>query len=234
LTVLRPDPASGDLKTLSTLPNDRRPASLGKPGEQLYGVRFDADRAYLVTFRVIDPLYVLDLSNAADPKTAGELEIPGMSDTLVALGDGLLLGVGRDASTNGFLRGVKLSLFDVSNASQPRELRSWVLGDRGSQTALDFSTHGLNLHRVNNVWRLALPMVLRNDFSASHQEYGLFRFEVDSQAKTLTQTTTLSAPPTSNSWDLSRDRSLQLGGAVYYLSQGHLQGAPWVSTPVQR
>jgi len=58
------------------------PAPIGKPGEQVYAVRFLGDRAYVVTFRQTDPLYVLDLSNPADPRAAGELQIPGFSDYL--------------------------------------------------------------------------------------------------------------------------------------------------------
>ena len=92
LSVLRE--TAGKLQTVGTLPNANRPAAIGKPGEQIFAVKFIGPRAYVVTFRRTDPLYVLDLSNPADPKTVGELEIPGYSDYLFPVGDGLLLGVG--------------------------------------------------------------------------------------------------------------------------------------------
>ncbi|MBL8331061.1 MAG: beta-propeller domain-containing protein [Rubrivivax sp.] len=227
LTVLREDSAARTLAVVSTLPNSRRPASLGKPDEQLYGVRFDGARAYLVTFRQIDPLYVLDLADPADPRIAGELEIPGFSDSLLPLGDGLLLGVGREVGAQGQWQGVKLALFDVRDASRPALLRSMVLGARGSSTALDFSTHGLNVHRVGSQIRLALPMSLTLSDESVQPEQALHRFNVDALARTLNPRPALGAPPGSNGWDLWGDRSLQIGDAVFYLSQGSLRGAPW-------
>jgi Beta propeller domain len=227
LTVLREDPGTRDLRTLATLPNARRPAALGKPGEQLYGVRFDQARAYLVTFRQTDPLYVLDLSEPADPRTAGELQMPGFSDTLLPLGDGLLFGVGREATEAGLVQGIKLALFDVGDATQPRLLQTRVYGARGSSTALDVSTHGLNVHRSGSRLRLALPMSLRESDYSPQAEHGLFRFELDPLARSLVPRPTLLAPPSTDHWDLSGDRSLQIGDAVFYLTQGRLLGAPW-------
>ena len=71
LFVLRPKTSELALEVVSTLPNDARPEELGKPNEGLFGVRFMGDRAYAVTFRQIDPLYVIDLANPADPRIAG-------------------------------------------------------------------------------------------------------------------------------------------------------------------
>jgi uncharacterized secreted protein with C-terminal beta-propeller domain len=80
LSILREQ--GGQLTLVGSLPNARRPASLGKPGENLYASRFLGGRGYLVTYRLIDPLYVLDLSDPIDPKVAGELEVSGYSDYL--------------------------------------------------------------------------------------------------------------------------------------------------------
>lgn len=148
LTILRENPSSGTLETLSTLPNPKRPEALGLPGEQIYAVRFQSDKAYLVTFRQVDPLYVLDLSNPADPKAAGELKMPGYSDYLFPLPNSLLLGVGKEASPQGFVGGVKVALFDVRDPSSPKELKSFTFGDRGSSSGLDFSSRGINLLTV--------------------------------------------------------------------------------------
>ena len=62
---------------LSRLPNDARPEPIGKPGEDVYAVRYFGDKAYVVTFERIDPLYVMDLSNPLEPHITGALEIPG-------------------------------------------------------------------------------------------------------------------------------------------------------------
>lgn len=148
LTVLRENTLTGSLEQVAVLPNPKRPESLGLPGEQIYAVRFQGERAYLVTFRQTDPLYVLDLSSPADPKTAGELKIPGYSDYLFPLPNSLLLGVGRDASLQGVVGGVKVALFDVRAAASPKEVTSLTFGDRYSNSGLEFSSRGINILKL--------------------------------------------------------------------------------------
>ena len=94
LHVLTPADDDLELDPVATLPNARRPDPIGKPNEDLYGVRFLGDRAYLVTFERTDPLYVIDLSDHGDPRIAGELEVTGFSDFLHPVTDELLLGLG--------------------------------------------------------------------------------------------------------------------------------------------
>src|SRR6056297_322687 len=98
------------------------------PAEQIYAVRFIGDLAYVVTFRQIDPLYVIDLADPTDPVAAGELKIPGYSAYLHPVGDGLLLGVGQDATETGRTTGTQLSLFDVSDATDPRRIDTLEVG----------------------------------------------------------------------------------------------------------
>ena len=226
LTVLREDAASARLVPLATLPNTRRPALLGKPGEQIYGVRFAGARAYLVTYRQTDPLYVLDLSDPADPRAAGELEMPGFSDVLQPLGTQLLFGVGRDATPAGQALGVKLALFDVGDPARPALLGSQVLGGPGSYSALELSPHGLNLLPTGTGWRLALPMVL-NQPGQPAVDHALHRFEVDAASRRLIARPPVPAPASDTPWDLSGDRSLQIGSTLVYLSQGRLLSTPW-------
>lgn len=91
--------------------------------ERIYSARFINDKGYLVTFRQTDPFYVLDLSNPRSPKKAGELKIPGFSSYLHPLDKNIILGVGMESGK------VKLSLFDVSNPSNPNELDKYNLDD---------------------------------------------------------------------------------------------------------
>ncbi len=111
---------SKDLNTLGSVQN------LGKT-ERIFGVRFIAERGYVVTFRQTDPLYVVDLSNSRSPKIAGELKIPGYSSYLHPLDNNLLLGVGMEDNK------VKVSLFDVSNSSSPAEVDKFNLTDYWSE-----------------------------------------------------------------------------------------------------
>ena len=113
LYVLGPEVSAPELEVLGILGDDPG-ARIGKPNEDLYGVRFRADRAYLVTFERIDPLYVIDLSVPSAPAIAGELEVPGFSDLLHEVSGDLLLGLG--SSERGF---PKLELYNTSDVSQP-------------------------------------------------------------------------------------------------------------------
>jgi inhibitor of cysteine peptidase len=96
-------------------------------GERVYAARFMGDTAYVVTFKQIDPFYVLDLSVPTAPKLSGELKIPGYSAYLEPLGNNLVLGVGRENN------GVKLSIFDVSNPSKPVEKSTYLIKDAWSE-----------------------------------------------------------------------------------------------------
>ncbi len=143
-----PAAAQGETDSAVTVlrQEDGRLAAVGEVGglgrgERIYAVRFIGDTGYVVTFRQIDPLYVLDLSDPRRPKVAGELKIPGYSAYLHPLGDGLLLGVGQDASEQGVVRGAQVSVFDVSDPARPRRLHQHGLGTRGSQSAVDFDPH---------------------------------------------------------------------------------------------
>lgn len=99
-------------------------------GERIYAVRFMQNRAYLVTFQQIDPLFVIDLSEPTAPKVLGELKIPGYSNYLHPYDNDTLIGLGQDVIVNEFggVRnvGVKLSLFDVSDVSNPQEIDNYI------------------------------------------------------------------------------------------------------------
>lgn len=222
LTVLAVE--SGQLREVARLPNAQHPEPLGKPGEQVFAVRFEEDRGYVVTFRQVDPLYVLDLATASDPRTAGVLEVPGFSQDLFPVGSGWLLGVGRDADANGVVGGIKLALFDVRDATRPLLQDSRVLGGIGSTTALDFSRHGLNLGWRDGVARAALPVALSVD---GGWQQGLQRIEVDPAAGTIQLAPLIERQPALPWPDVSVDRSLQIGDQLIWLSQDLVGAWAW-------
>ena len=99
--------------------------------ERIYSARFMGDKAYLVTFRQTDPFFVLDLSNPAEPRVAGELKIPGYSSYLHMYDENHVIGLGMENNT------VKLSLFDVTNVNNPTEIARYIVqGDYTSSDAL--------------------------------------------------------------------------------------------------
>jgi hypothetical protein len=108
-------------------------------GERIFSVRFIGEVGYVVTFRQTDPLYVVDLRDPENPTVTGELKIPGYSAYLHPIGDGRLIGVGQEATDEGFTIGAKVSLFDVSDPTDPRELDTWVL--EGGYTEVEWDHH---------------------------------------------------------------------------------------------
>ncbi|MCI8366946.1 MAG: hypothetical protein HFJ66_05030 [Eggerthellaceae bacterium] len=97
------------------------------PGEQVYSARFLGETGYFVTFKQVDPLFSVDLSDPANPRIIGELKIPGFSEYLHPYGDGLLLGIGMSADDAGATDGLKLSMFDVSDPTNVTEVATSVL-----------------------------------------------------------------------------------------------------------
>ena len=95
--------------------------------ERVYSVRFVGEMAYVVTFRQIDPFYVLDLSDPSNPELKGELKIPGYSSYLHPISDDTILGIGKEGSK------VKLSLFDVSDPTDPQEVSKYMLDEYWSE-----------------------------------------------------------------------------------------------------
>jgi hypothetical protein len=168
---------SNQMQALAILPNPLRPTPIGKPGEQVHAVRFFGNRAYVVTARVIDPLYVLDLSVPDDPVIAGTLEIPGIStylQPLGAAGSEVVLAIGGQTDATGLRDGVKVELFDVHDIAQPRSIASQVFGRRGSSSEATSDPHALTLYaRDADRMRFALPIdvfgeVLKWSYSGAH------------------------------------------------------------------
>ena len=225
--MLRERAGEAVLQTVATLPNAARPAPLGKPGEQVYAVRFLGDRGYVVTFRRTDPLYVLDLSDPADPKAAGELEVAGFSEMLVPAGQRSAAGRGpRRRRRRAAATGLKVALFDVADPAQPRQRASLSLGAAGSTSALDGSRHGLNLMAVGDVVRIALPVNLSaSDYRTG--SHGLQRLEVDTAARTLRDLGLLGAAAGEGYVPMWLERSVQIGDWVYHLRGGELASHAW-------
>ncbi|MBQ8299608.1 MAG: beta-propeller domain-containing protein [Clostridia bacterium] len=117
-------------------------------GERIYSTRFMGDKCYVVTYKTVDPLFVIDLSNPNAPEVLGELKIPGYSDYLHPFGENYLIGFGKDSVEKSYMdwngemqvtaydTGLKLAIFDITEFSNPKELHSVKIGGRGSWSEL--------------------------------------------------------------------------------------------------
>ena len=132
-------------------------------GENLHSVRFIGDKCYLVTFKKTDPLFVIDLSQPTNPKVLGSLKIPGYSDYLHPYDESHIIGVGKEtveASEGDFAwyQGLKLSLFDVSNVNEPKQLSKYVIGDRGTDSPVLSEPKAFLFNKTRNL--LVIPVNL--------------------------------------------------------------------------
>lgn len=146
------------------------------PGERIYSVRFMQGRAYMVTFRQTDPLFVIDLREPTNPKVLGKLKIPGFSNYLHPYDDSTLIGIGKETEESewgGVLtKGIKLSLFDVSDVANPEEIDKYELGDRGSDSIALSDHKAFLFSRDKNL--LVIPASIME--SSDKRGYGQFTF----------------------------------------------------------
>lgn len=110
-------------------------APLGEDGEEIMSSRFVGDMAYVVTFRQIDPLTAVDVSDPTAPTVLGELHIPGFSEYMHPLGAGHLLTIGRNTDVNGSDIGLLLQIFDVTDPTHPAQAHSFRYGPDGYSEA---------------------------------------------------------------------------------------------------
>ncbi len=111
------------------------------PGEKIHSARFVGDRCYLVTFKKIDPFFVINISNPSSPKILGKLKIPGYSDYLHPYDENHIIGIGKETveaeerfGDFAWYQGLKIAIFDVTNVENPIQLHKVVIGDRGTDS----------------------------------------------------------------------------------------------------
>jgi hypothetical protein len=234
LYMLNANATNKALQTLAVLPNAQRPDEIGKPNEDLYGVRFLGDRAYLVTFERIDPLYVLDLSNPSDPFIAGSLEIPGFSNFLHPVTDNLLLGLGQSAE-----RQVKLALFDVSDMTTPILRQEMLVGTDLSwaSSEAEYDRHAFAYLAGAENDRFAIPVAGWDETNQKHrQQLHLF----DLIGKTSPTNAYLASPGflkvnnlNNNEHPSHRNRTVLHDDAVYFINGSRVYSAFW-QTPINQ
>ncbi|HPX69563.1 MAG TPA: beta-propeller domain-containing protein [Bacillota bacterium] len=162
------------------------------PGERIYSVRFMGDRAYMVTFKKVDPLFVIDLKDPQNPAILGALKIPGYSDYLHPYDENHIIGFGKDTielsnegirnreGTTAYYQGMKIALFDVSDVSNPKEKFKEIIGDRGTDSELLNNHKALLFSKKKEL--MAFPVTVMEIESGGNVEenrpvYGSFSFQ---------------------------------------------------------
>jgi uncharacterized secreted protein with C-terminal beta-propeller domain len=229
LFVLRPKAGETALEVVSSLPNSARPEEIGKPSDGLHGVRFVGDRAYAITFRQMDPLYVLDLADPADPRIAGELEIPGFAEFLHPVTQNLLLGLGTEAGN------ATIELFDVSQIEQPQSRGRVVLEGAYSYSEAMWDRHAFTWLPAEAADRVAIPATITPraaSGAAVYPQSSLHQFEIlgkQTAGSASLQAAGVVTPPVATDQERFADssRSFIDGDTVYYIRDGKVWSTSW-------
>ena len=203
VTVLRP--SKGALVEVGSV------GGMGK-GERIYSVRFIGYRGYVVTFRQIDPLYVLDLKDPAHPTVTGELKIPGFSAYLHPVGADRIIGIGQALNGGALGEELQVSLFDVSDPAHPAKVAGGTLPGGYSTAERDF--HAFTYWEPTG---LALIPTATYGADAASSFDGVVGFTVGKSALTeLGRISHYEGPPTGSG---SIDRSVVIRDRVFTLSR---------------
>ncbi len=176
-----------DLKTVGKLED------LAK-GEKIYSTRFMGNKLYMVTFKQVDPLFVIDLSNPNSPVVAGELKLPGYSSYMQAYDENHIIGIGYDteAITEKYdgkvferivQKGLKMAMFDVSDMNNPKLLHETIIGGQGTYSEALYNHKAVLLSKDKNLF--ALPISISNpvknkngDMIYNPEKQGAFIFDI--------------------------------------------------------
>ncbi len=216
-------------------------------GEQIYAARFLGNRAFLVTYQQIDPLFAIDLTDPTQPVVVGQLTLPGYSQFLLPYDENHLIGIGKDViivtnqSTGdvpwwdgvAFYQGLKVALFDVTDLQNPALLSSVSIGDRGTDSPVLWDPHALLFDRSRNL--LAFPVsvaqITNADASTPWQWgdtvfQGAYIYDVSVTNGLVLRGTITQMPPEDNIWsDWNRqiNRVLFIGNSLFTLSDAAVQ-----------
>ncbi len=150
------------------------------PTEVIRSVRFMGNRAYMVTFRLTDPLFAIDLTDAKNPKLLGALKIPGYSTYLHPYDDTHLIGFGKDTHEekgNAYDLGMKISMFDVADINEPKELFTETIGGRGTYSDALYNDKAFLFSKEKNILALPITVYETKDKTANILDYGQFAFQ---------------------------------------------------------
>ena len=210
--------------------------------EQIYATRFIGDRLYMVTYKRVDPFFVIDLSTPASPKILGKLKIPGFSDYLHPYDATHIIGVGKETGTNDWggvsTKGLKLALFDVSDVEHPIQIDTVEIGDAGTDSAALMDHKAFLFDKAKNLLVIPARVVTNQPAVAGKYGvnqpniwYGAYVFGVTPETGfTLRGTVQHGTDNSSYYWYGSSQnevkRSLYIGDTLYTLSSAKILANP--------
>lgn len=199
------------------------------PGESVFSARFMGERCYLVTFRQVDPFFVIDLADPLKPAVLGELKITGFSSYLHPYDQDHIIGIGKEtvAAEEGdwsWHQGVKISLFDVTDVTAPREIAKYEIGGRGSDSPVLHDHKAFLFDRERGLLVLPVSVTESNESDPWYRQYAwqgacVFDISLDEGISLRGRITHMGAPvPYEYEADKSVQRSLFIGDVLYTVS----------------
>ncbi|MFJ7668650.1 beta-propeller domain-containing protein [Lysinibacillus sp. NPDC097195] len=205
------------------------------PGEKVYSARFMGEKAYVVTFKQVDPLFVIDVANPKKPQVLGELKIPGYSNYLHPLDDTHLIGIGYDTEErfDNFTKSkftvttnMKLSLFDVTDFNNPKEQSTVKIGGKGSYSDVQYKPKAL--FRNKDYHYYGFPVVLYEAASNDevvYQGQGAQIYEITAENGIILKGNIIdknTSEPYEN-WEHIVQRVVYVGDALYTIARNEVK-----------
>jgi len=221
------------------------------PGEKIYSTRFMGDRAYMVTFKQVDPFFVLDLKDPLQPRILGKLKIPGYSDYLQPYDENHIIGFGKDTveikgwndQPQAFYLGMKAAIFDVTDVNKPVEMSRATIGDRGTDSEVLHNHKALLFSAEKNLLAFPVTVMEVEDKNTNKQSdvqipaygsfafQGLYVYQIDlndglqfrGRISHLSSEDTLKAGDAWYDSDRNVERALYIDDTIYTLSPGFIK-----------
>ena len=203
--------------------------------ERIYSARFLGDKAYMVTFRETDPLFVMDVADPSDPKVLGELKIPGFSNYLHPLDEGHLIGFGYETIAKKDPQGgppiiqtggMKISLFDVTDFANPKESASEIIGGQGTYSSVQQDHHALFIHPTRNLFGFPVSIYQPSERSnlVDLESSGALIYEITTNGG-IVKKADLTERMTNDymDWEKEVQRLLYSGETVYTISANEVK-----------
>lgn len=202
-------------------------------GERIYSARFMNDRIYMVTFKETDPLFVIDGSNPEKPYILGELKIPGFSNYLHPLDENHLIGFGHDTKITGGKEagsqpviatdGVKISLFDVSDTSNPVEKDTEIIGGRGTYSPLNYDHKALLVDKKKNLYGFPISIYQNKEGSQFESTFDfqgalVYKITVQNGIELQSEITHQTEEAIYEEWEDAIERLIYIGEYIYSIS----------------
>ena len=184
-------------------------------GEEIYSVRFIGKVGYIVTFKEIDPLFVIDLSDPTRPEIKGELKIPGYSSYLHPYDETHIIGIGHNTKTNQYggtqNTTMKMSMFDVSDLENPKEMFSVDIGNKYAYSEITSNHKALFYNKAKNL--IGFPVTI-TDYNDTKEEFTLYTIDLEKGFVEYGK-----IEQTKKDWRTNIKRGIYIGDSFYILAE---------------